>query len=159
MNATGIKWNKGGSMARNNGGKFSIDFSSFEEIARQLESMDLDLRDAVGEAVEMAANEVQDEVRKAVEKPNLPARGDYSSGDTAESVIDNPKVEWSGYIGEIGLGFDKSKPGAGGFLITGTPQFDPVKGLQKIFVGKSYNKKFKDKVEKALREVIRRHTS
>ena len=161
-NLLGKKWNKGGSMARTSkglgSGNFSIDFSNFEEIAQKLESMDMDLRDAVGEAINEVARQVQDEVREGVQPPNLPAKGDYSKDqDTEHSIIDNPQVEWSGFVGEIDLGFDKSKPGAGGFLISGTPQHDPAPILAKIFTTRKYMTDFKKRIEQELHKVIERN--
>lgn len=140
------------------GGSFSIDFSNFEEIAKKLESMDMDIRDAVDEAINEVAKEVQDEVREAIQPPNLPAGGKYSKDkDTESSIIDNPQVVWSGMIGEVDLGFDKSKPGAGGFLISGTPKMQPAAKLAKIFTSRKYLSDFKKKIEEALHRVIERN--
>ena len=141
------------------GGSFSIDFSNFEEIAQKLEHMDLDIRDAVGEAINEVAKQVQEDVREAVQPPNLPAGGEYSSQakETENSIIVAPQVEWSGMIGEIDLGFDKNKPGAGGFLITGTPKHDPAPKLAKIFTTRKYLTDFKKKIEQALHQVIERN--
>lgn len=140
------------------GGGFSIDFSNFEEIAKKLESMDMDLRDAVGSAINEVAREVQNDVREAVQPPNLPAGGKYSKDkDTENSIIDNPEVQWSGMIGEVELGFDKDKPGAGGFLITGTPKMQPAGKLSKIFTSRKYKSDFKKKIEEALHRVIERN--
>lgn len=141
------------------GGSFSIDFSNFEEIASKLEAVDMDLRDAVGEAINEVAKQVQDDVREAVQPPNLPAGGAYSKDqDTEHSIIDNPQVEWSGLIGEVDLGFDKSKPGAGGFLITGrgTPRMEPDKKLEKIFTTKKYLNDFKKKIQQELNKIVER---
>ena len=162
-NIKGVKWNKGGSMSRTSkglgSGSFSIDFSNFEEIAAKLESMVMDVRDAVGEAINEVAKEVQEEVQEAVQPPNLPAGGQYGSKakETENSIIVNPQVEWSGFVGEIDLGFDKSKPGAGGFLITGTPNHDPAPKLAKIFTTRKYLSDFKKRIEKALHNVIERN--
>lgn len=140
------------------GGGFTIDFSNFEEIAKKLESMDVDIRDAVGHAINEAANEVQNEVRDAIQPPNLPAGGKYSKDkDTENSIIDNPQVQWSGMIGEVDLGFDKSKPGAGGFLITGTPRMQPAAKLSKIFTSRKYATDFKKKIQEELNKVIERN--
>ena len=64
--------------------------------------------------------------------------------------IKNPKVEWSGMMGEIGVGFDFSKPGAGGYLITGTPRMKPDRELNKIYKGKRYMKQ----IEQDIKEVF-----
>ena len=135
---------QGGKYARNK--TLSIDFSQFEEYGERLDKLGVDLKTAVGDAMEKAAEKVQEDVHEAVQKPNLPARGLYSEGQTETSIIDSPQVEWSGLTGEIKLGFDKTKPGAGGFLITGTPKMQPDKKLAQIFQSKKYGHLFISKL-------------
>ena len=151
-NPTGKKWNRGGSGRRKN--YISIDFSNFAEYAEQLDRLNGDLQKIIGDAMEQAAQTVQDDTRDAVAAANLPAGGNYSRGDTEASIIDNPKVQWSGSLGEIGVGFDKSKPGAGGFLITGTPKMKPDYALQDIFNRKGYAKKINDQIREELQDAL-----
>jgi hypothetical protein len=151
-NRTGAKWTKGGSMSRKKG--FYIDFSNFEEYAEMLENLGADLKEIFESAMEQAAEDVQEDTIAAVAKGNLPAGGKYSQGDTEDAVIRNPKVEWQGTVGEIKLGFDKTKPGAGGFLITGTPKMQPDYALEKIYGSKSYENKIKKQIEEHLQEEI-----
>ena len=93
------------------------------------------------DVMEQEAETVAEDTKEAVAKANLPAHGVYSNGDTEKTIVMSPKVEWSGELGEIGLGFDKTKPGAGGFLITGTPKMQPDYKLQDIYARKSYASK------------------
>ena len=141
---------QGDKYARNK--HLSIDFSQFEEYGEKLDKLGVDLQQAIGNAMEKAAEKVQKDVSEAVENQNLPEKGKYSKGDTRKSVIQNPKVEWSGLTGEIKLGFDKSKPGAGGFLITGTPKMQPAKKLSSIF----QSRKYKNDITKEIREELQR---
>ena len=131
---------------------FSIDFKQFEEYGERLDQLGFDIQQSVGDAMEHAGHTVQDDVSAAVEHSNLPAQGKYSKGQTAESVISDVAVQWSGMIGELPLGFDKTKPGAGGFLITGTPKMQPDKALAKIF----QSKKYKSDITKEIREELQR---
>ena len=103
----------------------SVDFSNFSNYAEKLENLGADLQDIFGKVMQEAAEEVQNETRAALADGNLPAHGKYSQGDTMNSVIDDTSVTWHGYVGEVSLGFDKTKKGSGGFLITGTPKMKP----------------------------------
>lgn len=126
-------------MGRNS---LSIDFSAFENYAEQIERLGGNLKSVVNDALQQAAETVAADTIEAVQKPNLPAKGDYSGGDTEKSVIreSDVTVQWSGNVAEVGLGFDKSKAGAGGFLITGTPRMQPDYELQAIFGRKKYQR-------------------
>ena len=151
-NRTGIKWNKGGAKRRKN--YIDVDFSNFADFAEKLDRLNADLKQIFGDAMERAAERVQEDTREAVEASNLPAGGNYSTGDTASSIIRDTKVKWSGSLGEVHLGFDKSKPGAGGFLITGTPKMAPDAALATMYTGKKYQKQINDQIKKDLQEAL-----
>lgn len=118
-----------------------IDFSVFSDFAAELDKLGADLKEIFTDVMEQEAETVAEDTKEAVGRANLPANGIYSTGDTESSIVMQPRVEWSGELGEIGLGFDKSKPGAGGFLITGTPRMQPDYKLEDIYARKSYEKK------------------
>lgn len=154
-NYSGVKWNKGGKLAR--GKMLAIDFSNFADYAEKLDKLGADLEKVIGDAMEQAAETVQYDVIDAMATANLPAKerpGKYSTGDTKESIIKDSRVVWHGSLGEIGLGFDKTKPGAGGFLITGTPKMRPNYALEDIFSRKKYLKKIRDQIEEELQDAI-----
>lgn len=134
----------------------SIDFSNFSDYAEKLDELGADLKKVFADAMEQAAETVQEDTLEALDSANLPADGIYSKGITKEQVIKNAKVDWSGYVGEIGLGFDKSKPGAGGFLITGTPKMQPDYKLEDIFGRKKYENQIKKDIEEVLQAEIDR---
>lgn len=151
-NRTGKKWNKGGSGRRNKG--LYLDFSEFEWYAEKLDLLGADLQKVIGDAMEQAAETVQEDVEEAMAKVNLPAGGKYSDGQTEASILRDVKVTWRGSYGEIGLGFDKTRPGAGGFLITGTPRMRPNYKLEDIFARKKYRKKIMDQIQEELQAAI-----
>ena len=151
-NSTGAKWNRGGSSRRYKG--FHIDFSAFEELAEELDKLNADLKEIFTDAMEEEGKTVAKDTKAAMAKPNLPAGGDYSNGDTESTIIAQPQVEWSGSLGEMGLGFDKTLPGAGGFLITGTPKMDPDYQLENIYARKTYAKKIQKNIMKHLQDEI-----
>ena len=134
--------------------QLKIDFSNFSIYAEKLDALNADLKKIIGDAMEQAAETVQDDTRDAVAAANLPAGGIYSNGDTEASIIQDPRVRWSGSLGEIGIGFDKTVPGAGGFLITGTPKMQPDYALQDIYARKKYANKIKRQIEEELQDAL-----
>lgn len=132
----------------------SIDFSCFSSYAEELDKLGADLKAIFTDAMEQAAETVEWDVKDAMNRANLPAGGQYSTGKTAESIISDAKVNWSGSIGEIGLGFDKTKPGAGGFLITGTPKMRPNAALEDIFGRKKYENKIIKQINQSLQDEL-----
>ena len=134
----------------------SIDGSAFAEYAEKLDRLGADLQEVFTEAMEKAGTKVQGDVQSAITAGNLPAGGKYSTGETAASVLD-PVVTWTGSLGELPLGFDKTKPGAGGFLITGTPKMAPDAALAAIFTQKSYERNIKKEIEADLQKAIDEH--
>lgn len=132
----------------------SVDFSNFSNYAEKLENLGADLQDIFGKVMQEAAEEVQNETRAALADGNLPAHGKYSQGDTMNSVVDDTSVTWHGYVGEVSLGFDKTKKGSGGFLITGTPKMKPDYKLQEIYQTKKYESKIKKEIEETLQDEI-----
>ena len=134
----------------------SIDGSAFAEYAEKLDKLGADLQKVFGDALLKAGTQVQSDVRSAIAPGNLPAKGKYSTGDTMSSVLE-PKVTWAGSLGEIKLGFDKTKPGAGGFLITGTPKMAPDFQLAQIFTTKKYENDIKKEIRNDLQQAIDEH--
>ena len=104
----------------------------------QVDSLGGNVKDVSGRALRKAALQVQTDTVLATAKPKLPASGEYSKGYTSESIIHFPKVEWDGNVGSVNIGFDFAKPGAGGYLISGTPRMNPDVELRKMYKGKRY---------------------
>lgn len=132
----------------------SIDFKNFSDYAEKIDKLGANLKSVFSKAMEEAAEKVQQDTIAAIQPVNLPAKGRYSTGDTLNSVIRDPKTKWEGSVGEIPLGFDKTKPGAGGWLITGTPKMRPDYALEKIYGTKRYESELKKTIEKALQREI-----
>ena len=139
-------------MARRNN-FLSIDGSAFADYADKLDKLGANLEKVFSEILLDFADDVQDDVRSAITPPNLPERGKYSTGDTDGTVLE-PQVRWCGSIAEVPIGFDKTKPGAGGFLITGTPKMAPDAALNEIFTSKKYANRLKKNIEERLQEEI-----
>ena len=135
------------------GAMLEIDFSNFSEYAEKLENLGADLQQIFEKALLQAAEEVQEDTKSAMAASNLPAKGRYSRGNTEKSIVE-AKVTWNGSIAEVNLGFDKTKPGAGGFLITGTPKMRPNTKLSEIYTSKKYENKMNKKIKETLQEEI-----
>lgn len=151
-NVLGLKWNRGGAKRRKN--YISVNFSNFADYAEKLDRLNADLKKIFGDAMEDAAKQVQEDTRKAVDNANLPAGGNYSDGETKASIIRDVTPKWSGSLGEVKLGFDKTKPGAGGFLITGTPKMAPDAPLAEMYSGRKYQRQIQKKIEESLQKEL-----
>lgn len=128
-------------MARNT---LKLDTSGFERLLAQLQDAGGDAQLAATQALEKAGRKISGDTLDAINDANLPAGGKYSTGETRESVVTNARVTWSGSVAEIPVGFDFSKPGAGGFLITGTPKMKPDKALNRMYKQKRYMRDIQD---------------
>lgn len=140
-------------MASRNHGMW-IDYGVFSDLAEQFDKIGGDLETFFAEAMEDMGEDVGVQTKEAVAKAYLPAHGIFSTGDTEKAIVMNPKAEKSGASVEIGLGFDKSIPGAGGFLITGTPRMAPDHKLEEIFVRKQYRNKWVKEIHEKLSQEI-----
>lgn len=109
--------------------------NGLEELAERLQDVGGDIKKTMTDVLEDFSEEISYRTSMAIVKTNLPAEGNYSKGKTARSVIHDAQVDWQGPVATIACGFDKLKPGAGGWLITGTPRMRPVLELEKIYGG------------------------
>lgn len=129
--------------------KFKFDLKDIERTFRDLTAIGADTQALTEKALLNAAEKVQADVREAMAPQFMPAGGKYSTGETAASIVP-PMVQWHGLSCQAPLGFDKSKPGAGGYLITGTPKMRPNAKLNEIFEGKGYMRKVMTAIQKEL---------
>ena len=110
--------------------------------------------EVVDKALTDAGKKISEDTHKAMAKQNLPAGGKYSRGTTEKAIVDNPQVEWSGSKASIDVGFDFGKPGAGGYLITGTPKMVPNEELNGMYKGKKYMKEIQEQMGQTVGEAI-----
>ena len=138
-------------MGRN---KFMIETKGFAELAGKLDKITDNIEGVICEALENAGEDVSLETLEAVEDSNLPAKGKFSKGNTKETVILNPKASVKGFTVEIGMGFDKTKNGAGTLLITGTPRMKPDRELERMFARKKYAAEINKQIQDSIVELI-----
>lgn len=134
-------------MARNT---LKLDTKGLEPLIKKLDSIGGDVKGAVNTALTKAAQTIAESTENAISTANLPAGGKYSKGTTKESIIRDAQVKWDGDTAWVPVGFDFSKPGAGGFLITGTPRMKPDYELNKIYKQKRYM----NLIQKGMEEII-----
>ena len=134
--------------------KIQFDFSKLSDIAERLDKAGANLEKVMKEVLEDTAEEITNDTLEALSPANLPAGGKYSTGETEESVVRDLKVSKNGSTLEVDVGFDKSKPGAGGWLITGTPKMAPDKALADIYTNQRYENKMMKEVEEKLEEEL-----
>ncbi len=144
-------------MAKSKGkNRIKLKIGGFDTLIEKLDELGADVKSILTEVYEDAGEEIGVMTKEAMAKSDLPAKGIYSTGETIKSVLINPKAEWSGSVIEIGVGFDKLKPGVGGLLITGTPRMRPDYELEKIFARKQYMSEKNKQIGDDLSEMIAR---
>ena len=133
-----------------------LDTSGFTEILKRIDSLGGNVNKIVEKTLVEAGEKINADTTGAMAPGDLPAGGRFSTGATAASVITDAVVSWDGNVASVPIGFDFSKPGAGGFLITGTPRMRPNPELNKMFRQKKYMRQIQNEMqEKAWDEVLR----
>lgn len=131
-----------------------LDTTGFDKMIQKLSALGGDVRGAVEKALTESARTVSDDTLAAVEPQNLPAKGKYSHDATKASVITDTQPVWEGDSAYVPVGFDFSKVGAGGFLISGTPTMPPVVRLNLMYKGKAYMRGIQDKMSDIILDYI-----
>lgn len=138
-------------MARNT---LRLDTSGFTEMLRQLDTLGGDVKGAVQNALSQAAETITEDTMDAMDNANLPAGGKYLKGTTKESIIHDSQVRWEGLVGWVPVGFDFSKPGAGGYLISGTPRMKPDRALNRMYKQKRYMKQIQNDIGDVIMDYV-----
>lgn len=137
--------------------KNGFDTTALEKYMRQLEAAGDDkvIKWAVGDALRASKMELNRQITKRMQKPNLPAGGKYSTGGTLEALNTQYREEWVGNMASLPLGFNMEGDGITSvFLMYGTPQHDPVPGLNNTIKGNVARKKIREDQEKAILNIL-----
>lgn len=124
--------------------KFGVEFSGFDELLDKLKKLEGDSKKVAEEALIETHKTVTAAAEEAAQKKNLPAGGKYSRGNDGfiSSLLKNTKVDWSGTVAEVGVGFKVKENGLVSiFLMYGTPRYKKVQKLYDAFYGKKILKK------------------
>ena len=144
--------------------KMSITFNGFETMAAELEKIGGDLKPAVNEALEETQKYIQQQVESAVEPYQDGGQKGYAKGDMYKSIITNPKIEWSGSVASVNVGFSKQLDWKGFmhsiFVMYGVPAHGKFnRGYHKD--AKVYNSirgiRTKKQIEKIQKEIMEKH--
>ena len=124
-------------MARNT---LKLDTSELEQFLKKIEEMGGNVERVTEKILVETAQRIAQDTLTALAKPNLPAQGRYSSPQekTRQSVVQDATATWDGSVVWAPVGFRFSMPGAGGFLISGTPRMAPDLELRKMYKQKKY---------------------
>ena len=136
--------------------KAKVKLEGFKEMITILDSLGGDLVGVAADALSQAGETIGWDTQEAAQNPNMQAEGKYSTGRTEQAVLTTPRVEVSGNLVEVGAGFDYTKDGAGGILITGTPRMKPNYELNKIFKGRRYMNNISKDIEAVVQDEIER---
>lgn len=132
-----------------------LDTSGLEGLLARLARVEHAAAPQVVETIlQEAAEQVRQDTTAAMSAGNLPAGGKYSGGETVRAIEQDTSVRWEGSVAWVPIGFDFSKPGAGGYLISGTPRMEPDRELNRIYRRKAYMKTIQEQMWNRLEEHI-----
>lgn len=131
--------------------RMKMDFSGFDQLARNLEALGGDLQKIEEKALEKTFDIVTEKAKAAANKENYPAKGKFSGGDTAKSLVEECKIYYQGTMATVKVGFNIYEGGLQSiFMMYGTPRHMKVQAMYDAFFGK----KTLDEVRKAQYEVL-----
>lgn len=114
--------------------KLSLEFSGFDEILKKLNALNANTQKIAEEALIKTHEIVTSKAEAAIQKANLPAKGQFSSGRTEASLQTFPRIEWNGTEGAVHVGFNIKKGGLPSiFMMYGTPRYMKVQAVYDAF--------------------------
>ena len=134
--------------------KFQIDFSEFDGMLKELEKAGGNVEQVAEEALIKSHEYITPKIEKKLDKSNLPHQGAFSTSEHKHSlkqVIKKPITNWEKKgVCSVGVGFNLDETIVPIFLIRGTKNMKPVKGLKALLEGK----KTKEEVAEIQEEII-----
>lgn len=125
-----------------------MQFDGMDAIIRQLEQLEVDVRQTVTDALQEAGQLVTEQARAAI-TPH------HRTGTTERSLIENPPVEWTGSEASVDVGFDIKNGGLPSiFLMYGTPRAKKDTKLYNAFYGAETQKKIEQIERDALNAAV-----
>lgn len=131
-----------------------LDVSGFEEMLSKLDEVGGNVKRVTDKALTKAAETITQSTETALSMQYLPGGGKYSTGDTEKSIVHANQPTWEGLTASIPVGFDFSKVGAGGFLISGTPRMRPDQQLRRIYKSKRYMNHIQGVLERTVMDYV-----
>lgn len=143
-------------MARN---RIGMSFTGWKEVMTKLDEIggDAAMKRAVESGMKASKQYINSQIEPLVRAGNLPAGGKYSTGDVKRSIDKDMNVEWEHNTAVLPIGFDFKKSGTTSiFLIYGTPDMAPVRGLKAAIYGAKTQKKIGEIQEEAVTKAMER---
>lgn len=141
-------------MAKN---KIGLQFDGLEDIIAKLEQAQGDVKGAVEETLIESKQYVTDALIRDTVPANLPAKGNYSTGDLAKSIDRDMSVKWQGLTAEINVGYDFKKSGLTSIMILyGTPRMKKSQKLYNDLYGSATKKKLAELQQDRLNSIVER---
>ena len=125
-----------------------LEGGGLDGLLKKLEEVGGSVPRAVEKALSQASKKASEDTHTALKKANLPAHGKFSSGRTEGTIIGETAVKWEGAVASVPVGFNLSKPGAGLFLIHGTPRMPSDRALNHMYNQKPYVKEIQKEMGK-----------
>ena len=136
--------------------KFKLEFDGLEEMLEQFEQLETNVKPIVEEALKASHAYVTPLIHERMNKKYMPAGGKYMGKRTVakedKQIIDEPNIEWKGLIATIDVGFNLDDGIVPIFMIKGTKNMDPVKGLKNVM----YGKKTENEIAKIQEDIFHR---
>ena len=135
--------------------RLTLEFDGFDEIVRRLNEVGANTEKAADTALTEVFKSVTQKASNAIQKPNLPAQGRYSTQRTEKSLKHDPRVEWKDTTASIKTGFDMKKSGLTSiFLMYGTPRMAKVQRLYDAFFGDKTKAENKEIITRAMDKAL-----
>lgn len=133
----------------------SMNFDGFDGLIDQLDKLagDDGLKRAVSSGMKRAKAITDVDIKKAMSKSNLPAKGKYSTGKSLSAIRTQTEIKWNSDTAELEVGFNRKISLTPVFLMYGSPRYAPVKGLKNAL---KFGQKQKNSVNEAVRKVVQR---
>lgn len=129
--------------------KLKVEFSGFDAVLEKLKKLEGDVVKTTEKALVETHRIVTEETKPAIARHKR-------SGRTGQSLVDTPKVKWSGQTASVGVGFSIKDGGLPSiFLMYGTPRMKKDQKLYNAIFGSASRKKIHEAQERIFYEEVR----
>lgn len=133
--------------------KMSITFDGFADLAAEIDRSGGDLEKAVDEALEATQEVIKNNLIPAAAVYDRKGLKGYATGKMYRSMITDTKVQWNGYVAEVGVGFNLSENWHSIFVMYGTPRMSKDPKLYNAIRGAKTQKD----IEKVQQEIMQKY--
>lgn len=132
----------------------SLDFHAMDVAIEKYKKLGVDLKPIVTEILKDTHEDVTQRLIDATVKSNYPAHGQYSQGDTAESIKRDASVYWVDPTSAfVPVGYDLQKSKNSIFLMYGTPRMPKVSKMYDAIFGRKTRTQIRQMQEESFKEL------